>query len=465
MKYIIDPGNNGELVERVLRKRVLPRNLSRVLPRNLSRVLPRNLSRKDSRNKLWESDINYKNYPKSIKRWKIFEKLFESRAIKNEWNFIWKLKNITLINGVRTPLYEIPQSSGTKGSKSSGTKGSKSSGTKGSKIQIVNHFPNSKIITDKDELGKLNYKNPKSYIPKSFIFKDFRIENFDVSSNSTFFGDTSVVTDSDNFLILKPSNLQSGKGIRVFSSTENKSAIVDEIVEHIKKVSEEHPSIESWVFQEYIPNPFLYKGRKFDIRVHFLMTDEYDIYICNFGFVRVNSVPYTQEFTGDWNIDKFVHITNHAIQKQHPNFGKNVKDFGEKNVLKLDDLAMYIDSLYTDKSEDSKNLKSAYSKIFNDWKTIIRDLAMTAKNDIGPKKGSENSRRYFELFGMDILLDENLKSWVLEVNQNPGLDQEISWTGPILEQMIDEVFQLTVDKFIGLDKVQYGQNLKLWEKI
>ena len=36
------------------------------------------------------------------------------------------------------------------------------------------------------------------------------------------------------------------------------------------------------------------------------------------------------------------------------------------------------------------------------------------------KKNSEYKGRVFQIFGFDILIDKNLKSWLLEINDHPS---------------------------------------------
>jgi tubulin--tyrosine ligase len=60
-----------------------------------------------------------------------------------------------------------------------------------------------------------------------------------------------------------------------------------------------------WVVQKYIERPLLYKGRKFDIRVWALLTDDFRIFFYKEGYLRTSSQEY---FTSAKN--NKVHLTN-----------------------------------------------------------------------------------------------------------------------------------------------------------
>ncbi len=72
--------------------------------------------------------------------------------------------------------------------------------------------------------------------------------------------------------------------------------------------------------QLYITNPLLYNGRKFDIRVFMMVTinnGKIKGYWYQEGYVRTSSFI--------WNLsemeDKFIHLTNDAIQKTCEEYG------------------------------------------------------------------------------------------------------------------------------------------------
>ena len=53
----------------------------------------------------------------------------------------------------------------------------------------------------------------------------------------------------------------------------------------------------------------------------------------------------------------------------------------------------------------------------------------------------------FEVFGYDILLDENMRCWFLEANGEPGIDDSGSkYFLDYMNRMIDDLCKLTIDK-------------------
>lgn len=73
--------------------------------------------------------------------------------------------------------------------------------------------------------------------------------------------------------------------------------------------------------QKYITNPLLYKNLKFDLRVYALIAgcDPLRIYIYNEGLVRFATERYEQPDEDNFD-NLYMHLTNYAINKDHPNY-------------------------------------------------------------------------------------------------------------------------------------------------
>ncbi len=74
----------------------------------------------------------------------------------------------------------------------------------------------------------------------------------------------------------------------------------------------------------YISNPFLINGYKFDMRIYVLMTSitPLRIYVYDDGFARFATEKYYfgQPFTSD----RYMHLTNYAVNKQNQKFIPNI---------------------------------------------------------------------------------------------------------------------------------------------
>lgn len=68
--------------------------------------------------------------------------------------------------------------------------------------------------------------------------------------------------------------------------------------------------------QKYIEKPFLYKTRKFDIRMWALVTDDFRIYVFREGYLRTSSSEYDLQ-----NSNNYVHLTNQCLQKNDKTYG------------------------------------------------------------------------------------------------------------------------------------------------
>jgi tubulin polyglutamylase TTLL4 len=58
----------------------------------------------------------------------------------------------------------------------------------------------------------------------------------------------------------------------------------------------------------------------------------------------------------------------------------------------------------------------------------------------------ENKKNYFELYGFDILLDDTLKPWLLEVNLSPACEERAPWLTDMLNDMATGMFSIVLPK-------------------
>ena len=101
-----------------------------------------------------------------------------------------------------------------------------------------------------------------------------------------------------NMWLVKPASNNQGKGIEVFRN-------IRDINDFIFR---KNPQTKSWVVQKYVEKPFLFNGRKFDIRVWAIVTDDFRIFFYKPGYLRTSSAEYDTKAK-----DVGVHLTNHCL--------------------------------------------------------------------------------------------------------------------------------------------------------
>jgi hypothetical protein len=151
-----------------------------------------------------------------------------------------------------------------------------------------------------------------------------------------------------------------------------------------------------WVAQKYVERPLLYHGRKFDIRVWVLVTCKMEIFFYRKPYMRTSSNEYSLQ-----NQNNYVHLTNNCLQKYGENFGK----FEEGNTLPMETLQKYFDEFFPEARV------SVFNHLFPRMKDLIIDTILSVKKQLNPKK----RKNIFELFGYDFLIDEDFRTWLLEV--------------------------------------------------
>ncbi|KAJ3214127.1 Tubulin polyglutamylase ttll4 [Dinochytrium kinnereticum] len=165
------------------------------------------------------------------------------------------------------------------------------------------------------------------------------------------------------------------------------------------------------VVSRYIPNPFLIQGRKFDLRLYVVVTsfDPLRIYLHREGVVR---------FAADPSFD-------------------TLSDYLQTKGHNFDTILTTIKSL------------------------IIKTLASTnTTNASGVRLCVSSSSSCYELFGFDVLLDSNLKPWLMEVNISPSLKASGDMDFGIKARMVTDLFNLVGVKVKDVETCRKWLNRK-----
>ena len=189
------------------------------------------------------------------------------------------------------------------------------------------------------------------------------------------------------------------------------------------------------ILQKYIERPFLYNGRKFDIRIWVLISHKMDIYIFKEGHLKASSVNYSLN-----NKNSFIHLTNYSLQKYNKNFSK----YEIGNEISFETFQNFLDT----SEHKNFNFKEC---IIPKFKEIIELTAKASKTVINKCK-----KNYcFEIFGYDFMMDEDKNVYLIEINTNPGLEISSKVIEILVPRMIDDALRLTID---DLFKTTYAED-------
>ncbi|KRX00299.1 hypothetical protein PPERSA_10798 [Pseudocohnilembus persalinus] len=230
-----------------------------------------------------------------------------------------------------------------------------------------------------------------------------------------------------NIWIIKPGETTNqGHGITVHQELANIESI-------IKNQSTFKGKPRTWIIQQYIDNPLLFNKRKFDIRCYMLITSVNGIlkgYWYEDGYLRTSC----KEFSLKNLNNKYIHLTNDAVQKKNEDYGK----FENANKVSFQEFQRYLDQNEPEKKINFQ--KQCYPVMKKIAKDCVR--AVAAKVDPSRKQFS------FEIFGLDFMIDENVNVQLLEVNTNPAITICCSLLSKIIPQLIENTFRIAIDPIL-----------------
>ncbi|KAI9101639.1 tubulin-tyrosine ligase family-domain-containing protein [Phlyctochytrium arcticum] len=300
----------------------------------------------------------------------------------------------------------------------------------------VNHFPMSFQIGRKDKLWR-NYIRCQgtwgfqlfNFLPETYLLP-------------THLPSLMRIFHSQTHWIVKPPASARGHGIRVIT--------------HPKKL----PKKRKVVVSRYITKPYLIGGRKFDIRLYVVVTswEPLRVYLAEEGIVRFASQKYTTSVKSAGN--RYIHLTNYSVSRHAKDKGSQ-PDTPETFLLSDPRFSATASKWSFTTLQDyfhatNVNVAPVIQEIHRVVvKTII---AGHASNSSGVKLYAQNPSTFYELFGFDILLDAQLKPWLMEVNISPSLKASCDMDWKIKSTMVTDLFNLVGFKVSDLKRVVEGDS-------
>lgn len=349
-------------------------------------------------------------------------------------------------------------------------------------FQRVNHFPGSGHLGRKDLLaanlhnaklrfGAENYDFfPESYILPYDIHKFQRVKHL----NQTF--------------VQKPFAGSCGRGISI-----------------LKYNSETPLPSKPVLLQHYMDNPYLINGKKFDLRLYVLCSsiDPLRIYLFEDGLVRFSTVDYDKD-----SDDILSHLTNYSLNKFSPNFVQNNLESSQLlaaeerqasgTVMSEDEDGMmdsfdhnahkwsfkqflnFMQNRCNGDGGNSSSSGSGSSSVANDTRTtaereftrakflqkisnVITKTILSTEPQLYSKQKQllpSGRNNCFELYGFDIMIDEHLEPWLVEVNLMPSLACSSVLDKRVKIAVLSQMFHVLGPVMFSRDPDQYDRQVR-----
>lgn len=258
----------------------------------------------------------------------------------------------------------------------------------------------------------------KSHLTEALGSKEYWPETHIIQAG----GGTPNIFMTGNRYFLKPDKGFSGAGIKIVADG-------SALEQHLKT----NKKYETWVAQEYVEDPHLYKGRKYHIRVLFLVN--------NTGSYMFSKMPvYLAEREYDKDSENMaVHIT-HYTSTQEPLYADQLED---------GDLLGRINAAA--ETEGTTAHPSLYYHIKEGVMTALKDVV----NAFKPGCYGESPECY-EILAADFTMNNDGGIYLLEVNDKIGLKQFNGDTFAFNQSLLHSAMSVAVDHRFPYTK-QSGQ--------
>ncbi|CAL5992281.1 Tubulin_tyrosine ligase [Hexamita inflata] len=297
-----------------------------------------------------------------------------------------------------------------------------------------------------------NFSVPVSQIPgyNAFTVKNNLAKNLNnyerqtgvkISPKSYFLPEQykQLLADShqySGYYIVKPSRSSRGRSIYLTKNVTELQYVSDSVV------------------QEYLHNPLLINGYKFDLRVYVLITSTSPLlaYVYPEGLVRFASQKY-QTPTEENKNDLKTHLTNFAINSENHQIAQLDGQLGKWKISE------FVSYLNVNNSFGLNN--NAQTIIQSKINYCIQNALLACQNELSRFKHIKNA---FGLYGADIIFDTELNAKLLEINLQPALGTSTPLDLDVKEKMLIEQFNLVGIRIPSTKSNASKQNLNVENK-
>ncbi len=268
-------------------------------------------------------------------------------------------------------------------------------------------------------------ENPDDIVAKEYLWK-YLLEYYGLEETLKLVPMTYVLENKDDVKLLE-NNYDKSKLFILKKNVQRQEGI--KITNDINEILENKN--EYILAQELIQNPYLIKGRKINLRVYVLVVcikDRYKVFMYNDGFMyytkelfKKNSINndnnVTTGYVDRWIYD--VHPLTHGDFKKYLDTNKNLNKYEIEVKSKGNKISNYI---------------------FNNIRNLVKNVFIAFYKKIGNGDILYNTTS-FQLFGLDIAINDDLSAILMEVNKGPDVGSKDERDGKLKKGLLKDILK------------------------
>jgi hypothetical protein len=166
-----------------------------------------------------------------------------------------------------------------------------------------------------------------------------------------------------------------------------------------------------YLITKYLNNPHLIRQYKYDLRFHGLVSTikPLKLYLYNEGMLRLATEKFTFSISDLQN--KYALLTNIFINRQNKDkyiYPQNISNIEDSNLWNFETFQKYCENNNID-----------FNKIYSEVSDIFIKMILTVREKLIKEIDNNNLKysNFYHIIGFDIILDNNLKPYLLEANR------------------------------------------------
>ncbi|KAK3266409.1 hypothetical protein CYMTET_24966 [Cymbomonas tetramitiformis] len=216
---------------------------------------------------------------------------------------------------------------------------------------------------------------------------------------------------------------------------------------------------EPFLAQRYVSDPYLLHGRKFTIRLYLLITSVHPLrlYVHEEGLVHLAVEKYSTANSALG--DPYVHLTNEALAARHDEVQppSSARQGGKTNKARATGVGGAGRKAAAEARQHKcvltlRELRSMLLKAGRPVESLWRELESTAVKALlsaedrlvmHSKRLLQAGGRAFELLGMDVVIDKQMRPWLLDLTDAvPSLQAETNVKYAMKERVVTDMLRL-----------------------